>query len=102
MDPPIRKPDSSPGQSPLFVLDELGTLFACLPSMDLHPKQREKMADMFLDLSKILIGAFVLGPFLALQEHNKPINFILVEAGVLCSTIGWFTGIVLSRPKEGR
>lgn len=65
--------------------------------MDLHPKQREKMADMFLDLSKILMGAFIVSPLLALSD--KPLNFLIVGIGVLWSTVAWYIGIRLSRPK---
>lgn len=66
--------------------------------MELHPKQREKLANLFLDLSKILVATFVLGPFLAIKE--KPINFLLVGIGLLCATISCVIGLALSRPRE--
>ena len=53
------------------------------------------MADMLLDLCKILFASLVIGPFLA--THEKTISATLVLIGVLCSTITWVMGIVLSR-----
>jgi len=63
---------------------------------DLHPRQREKMADMFLDLSKILFASFVIGPFIS--DHQ--VLFPLVVVGILCSTVTWMMGIVLAKPRE--
>ncbi len=84
----------------LFLLKIILALYLLtVVSMDLHPKQREKMADMLLDLSKIFMGAFIVGPLLTLPA--KPINLALVGLGVLCSTITWSGGIILSRPKLG-
>lgn len=57
------------------------------------------MSDMFLDLSKVLFGSFVLGPFLT--SAGKEYNYALVSAGVLCSTILWLGGIVLAKPSGG-
>lgn len=65
--------------------------------MVVHPKQREKMAGLALDLSKIIFGSFVLGPFLA--PGARSVNFILVNAGFLCFTLAAVLGIILSKPR---
>lgn len=54
------------------------------------------MADMFLDLSKILIASFVISPLL-----SKAVNYPLVTVGVLCSIITWMIGIHASKPLGG-
>ncbi|MBI2082862.1 MAG: hypothetical protein HYT76_04770 [Deltaproteobacteria bacterium] len=66
---------------------------------NLHPKQRAKIADMFLDLSKIFFASLVIGPFISSSQNQ--VIVLLVIIGVMCFIITSAMGIILSRPEEG-
>ncbi len=66
--------------------------------MKLHSIQRQKLAGLLVDLSKILFGSYILGPFLM---AGSAVKMGLVGIGFLCFILTAGLGLYLAHPKGG-